>query len=159
MATGISGDTSSKESFSRALAWLETCNKDHKSCSRLVAGPLPDRILDLCAIDVASRVPIKLVDTKNEAAKFVALSYCWGRVQNLTTTTGNIGDHRNGIRWSKLPKTFQDAITFTRRLKIRYLWIDSLCIIQDDKSDMEETSVQDALYLRKFVRHACRYGF
>ena len=34
-----------------------------------------------------------------------------------------------------MTKTSQDAITLTRQLNIQYIWIDSLCVIQDDESD------------------------
>lgn len=46
-----------------------------------------------------------------------------------------IGKNLKGIPVPQLPKTFRDAILITRELQIRYLWIDSLCIIQDSPSD------------------------
>lgn len=49
------------------------------------------------------------------------------------------------IPWDKLPSTFQDAITVTRRLGIAYIWIDSLCIVQDDAQDWEREAAKMAL--------------
>ena len=113
---------------------------------------MPDRVLDLCTINIESRAPIKLVETKNKEAKFVCLSYRWGEIQNLTTTTATFKDHKDGIQWDKLPQTFQDAIAFTRRLRIRYLWIDSLCIVQDDKKDWEQqASKMPSIYENSYV--------
>ena len=48
----------------------------------------------------------------------------------------------NGIPFSELPRTFQDAVHITRRLGIQYLWIDSLCIIQGDAEDWDRESKQ-----------------
>jgi len=45
---------------------------------------------------------------------------------------------------SKLPKSFRDAIQITRRLGYEYIWIDSLCIIQDDPADWERESAKMA---------------
>jgi hypothetical protein len=51
-----------------------------------------------------------------------------------------------------LPKTFQNAITVTRMLGIRYLWIDSLCIIQDDVKDWEEQSaITGGIYSQSYL--------
>lgn len=60
-----------------------------------------------------------------------------------------MSDFGDTISWYLLPKTFQDAIVFTRQLNIRYLWIDSLCIIQDSKEDWElESAKIAAIYER-----------
>lgn len=51
-----------------------------------------------------------------------------------------IEDFRRGISLSGLPRTFQDAISVTRKLGVRFLWIDSLCVIQNSSADWEEES-------------------
>jgi hypothetical protein len=66
----------------------------------------------------------------------------------LTTETGTILQRTAGIDFLTLPKTFQDAVIITRRLGLRYLWIDSLCIIQDSISDWEEESSSMGQYYR-----------
>jgi hypothetical protein len=66
----------------------------------------------------------------------VTLSYCWGiSGKNYKTTSSNLAQHLLEIPWDKLPQTIQDAITVTRKLGIRYLWIDALCIIQARHND------------------------
>ncbi|KAF1948437.1 HET-domain-containing protein [Byssothecium circinans] len=62
----------------------------------------------------------------------------------LTTTTLNVDRWLDRIPWTELPKTFQEAINIVRLLGERYLWIDSLCIIQNDEIDWEEQSIQMA---------------
>lgn len=72
-----------------------------------------------------------------EDKRYIALSHCWGGRTPLVLQTGNIDDLKQGVRVSELPLSFQHAISMTRSLGIRYLWIDSLCIIQDSSSDWE----------------------
>jgi hypothetical protein len=85
------------------------------------------------------------------AAKYVALSHCWGgsnevpkkvpkEVPPHCTTRGNIRARQFKLRISDLPLTFRDAIKVARGLKVQYLWIDSLCIIQGDDKDWKEES-------------------
>jgi hypothetical protein len=96
-------------------------------------APLPKRVLDLgCFPD-----GIRLLEDSDETAPYICLSHCWGDVtfHPLRTTPQNISSHREGIPFADLPKTFQEAATFVRRLGYRYLWIDSLCIIQNDGED------------------------
>lgn len=79
-----------------------------------------------------------------EKNKYVALSHCWGPSQPFILTTASETAFRNGIPFQALPRTFQDAVTITRLLCLRYLWIDSLCILQDDKDDWERESANMA---------------
>jgi hypothetical protein len=58
------------------------------------------------------------------------------------TTQENIHTRLQSIQFDQLPKTFQDAVEITRELKVRYLWIDSLCIIQKDQRDWIEQGLQ-----------------
>lgn len=79
------------------------------------------------------------VSSYPDGVPYICLSHCWGDESSpvLKTTTHNIKEHKETISWSRLPKTFQDAVLFTRKLRVRYLWIDSLCIIQNDVKDWE----------------------
>ena len=67
--------------------------------------------------------------------KYVALSHCWGQTKILILEDHMLETMTHGIDWSQLPRTFQDAMIVTRRLGLRYLWIDSLCIIQNSQED------------------------
>lgn len=79
--------------------------------------------------------------------QWVSLSHRWGRDEFLTTTTKNLKKHLQSIAWHELPRRFQDAIILTRKLGFRYLWIDSLCIIQDSKEDwIAESSKMGTVY-------------
>ena len=66
---------------------------------------------------------------------YAALSYCWGGDQTFKTTLQTISQHKKDIKLGSLPQTLQDAIFVTEQLGLKYLWIDALCIIQDDAKD------------------------
>ncbi|KAF4816417.1 hypothetical protein CGCSCA5_v006544 [Colletotrichum siamense] len=119
--------------------WIHDCdnNPAHGDCRPDENPDLPTRLLDL------EDSKIRLVGTTDLHAKYVALSHPWGdpdEHSHFCTYTDNIADHREGIDWDALPQTFKDAITTTRKLGFRYLWIDSLCIIQGPKGDFTEQS-------------------
>jgi len=72
--------------------------------------------------------------TQDQPFKYIALSHRWGDKPakgHFTTTSENVGNRLEGIPLSTLPKMFRDAIKVTRKLGVRYLWIDSMCIIQE----------------------------
>ena len=105
-----------------------------------------------CSSSSQERIPRRLIylsETDNETPRliyptqwlrYVALSHCWGESKPLSTTKVNEAARHLGIPSSQIPKTFQDAIRVTRWLGLQYLWIDSICIVQDDKADWETES-------------------
>jgi hypothetical protein len=75
--------------------------------------------------------------------KYIALSHQWGppgQNRKFCAYKTNIQDFKQNIDINRLPKTFQDAVHITRSLGVQYLWIDSLCIIQDDLNDWKQES-------------------
>ena len=81
--------------------------------------------------------------------RYTTLSHCWGPqgMTPLRTTKANLDDHLNSIALEKLPRTFQDAIRITRGVGLEYLWIDSLCILQDDQEDwLQESARMGSIY-------------
>lgn len=129
----ISGNTGSDTAVARVHSWLQDCVEMHESCSSNRDGALPDRVLQ---IDGPEHV--KLHITSNERLPYVCLSHCWGSQEILITTSANLDQHKMGISWGKLPKTFQDAISFTHKLGIKYIWVDSLCILQNSAKDWHQ---------------------
>lgn len=80
-------------------------------------------------------------------AEYVALSYCWGTKGNFKTLEENRQSHMRGIAISLLPKTLRDAVRVCQAFNARYLWIDALCIIQDDRDDwMEQIPMMSDIY-------------
>ncbi|KAN0096769.1 Heterokaryon incompatibility protein (HET) domain containing protein [Hyaloscypha variabilis] len=117
-------------SIKLTASWLEYCLKNHgPTCPGLLApeAPLPTRLLDVLPREGSEGhyVPLHAIKLKN--AKLDVY------LQNIPLET--------------LPKTFQDAISITRELGLRYIWIDSLCIIQDSPEDWEkEASLMHTVY-------------
>jgi Heterokaryon incompatibility protein (HET) len=94
---------------------------------------------------------IPYLRTSGEQVKeWVTLSHCWGKEQPLKTTMQTITDHERGLPLTELPKLFHDAIWITRKLGYRYLWIDSLCIIQECKEDW----VRESSNMRNIYKHS-----
>lgn len=74
----------------------------------------------------------------DEKGLYATLSYCWGGVAQLTTTVSNLQDHLQSIDPTRLPKTITDAIDVCRAIGLRYLWVDALCITQDNDDEKQE---------------------
>jgi hypothetical protein len=85
---------------------------------------------------------ICLVEASRLTTEYLALSHCWGKGVTLRTTIATLNSFCNSITFESLPKTFQDAIQVTRGLSFEFLWIDSLCIIQDDPKDWDVESAK-----------------
>ncbi|KAK4097370.1 hypothetical protein N658DRAFT_527113 [Parathielavia hyrcaniae] len=103
---------------------------------------LPTRLLD-----VGSTLwpTVRLCETQHHDTaadfRYVALSHRWGvptpRKPAFRTTADNLAAHIDGIAVETLPPTFRDAVVTTRALGVRYLWIDSLCIVQGEGGDFK----------------------
>lgn len=120
------------ENIELICSWLNECQQEHLECPLVGDKRLPDRVL--C---VSDRDHIYLdTNAGGKRGEYVALSHCWGTVpMGLQTKKGNIENLRRRIPLNHFPKNFRHAIDVCWKLKIDYLWIDSLCIIQDSKSD------------------------
>lgn len=95
---------------------------------------LPSRV-----IDVRPVVPFLRETAQGEKGTYITLSHCWGDSSIPKTTLSTLEGRKRQIPLEGLPKSFQDAIKIARSLNIPYLWIDSLCIIQegDNGADMQ----------------------
>jgi hypothetical protein len=80
-------------------------------------------------------MPALRVTDDSEKGFYLALSYCWGGPQEVIATSSSLQSMTEGIPLESLPKTIRDAVTLTRSLRFKYLWIDALCIIQDSDAD------------------------
>lgn len=122
--------------FTLLREWLRRCDDSHRCNYRTqTVAFLPTRLLFVGSTNDPDFLCLKLATEINEA-KYIALSHQWGELlddekRRFCTTKDNIDHRLSGFSISDLPKTFQDAIMVTRELNLQYLWIDSLCIIQD----------------------------
>jgi hypothetical protein len=134
--------------LSQATQWIKTCVNEHKKCNLDYEANLPRRVIH---IDVDGS-KLRLDEGLHKKARYAALSHCWGKSKDLVSNSQNIAQHKLDIPLVSLPKTFRDAVTFCQQLEIEYLWIDSLCIIQDDRADWEqEAEKMGSIYENAFL--------
>lgn len=158
----------SEEVFDLARRWILDCLLNHGSCSEddkqqsngrgNLAPPLPLRVIDVGTVTGPEepRLIIPMEDVLNVAeyteedpfvSRYVTLSYCWGPSgeNSAITTKSNLKQRLQNIPVEILPKTLKDAVVITRKLGVRYLWVDALCIIQPTESDSKDWQQQSAV--------------
>lgn len=144
----IASTAACKNLHEQISMWLDECNETHESChegSRAdgeSSRRVPARLLSVGGPDDI-REP-RLLETHGSCSPYIALSHSWGLARHIITTAENLERHMVKIPHESLPKTFQDAVVLTRNLGLRYIWIDSLCIIQDDIQDWKNEAAKMA---------------
>jgi hypothetical protein len=136
--------TGSPENMRLASSWLADCTATHQECRSVVENSrwLPTRMLEVGTTEApVLRVvhSVKLFD-KSDIPKFAALSHCWGGFQHTSLLSKNVEEYEKGIPGADLSATIRDAAHVTRNLGLGYIWIDSLCIIQDSPDDWKRES-------------------
>ncbi|KAI0655260.1 heterokaryon incompatibility protein-domain-containing protein [Cubamyces menziesii] len=130
-------DVGSDRTFDLTKACIQQCVQEHERC-RTTSSSHPDdsgRHTPTRLIDCTDLERPRIILTKGSPHTYVALSYVWGGEQPHRTTEANLSSYMAGINPSNLPQTIRDAIYVTHKLGVGYLWIDSLCIIQDSPQD------------------------
>lgn len=133
MGRSIYEDPGSKSCLAVAAEWLDSCLNDHEKCGMQAdtEKPLPSRVIDVGD----DNTPPKLITTGGKLGIWIALSYCWGGDSVFIHNDSTVADLKAGIPLEKYPRTLRDAITITRALGLKYIWIDALCIKQDSRED------------------------
>lgn len=159
-STGLSA------SIQIAKAWYETCHdKDwgHVSCRPFGTEfqTLPTRVID---VGTTHNPRVKLFVTRGYKCQYLALSYCWGQApQRTVLLKKNLDEPRVwehvGLPQRNLSRTIRDAILVTRNLGFRYLWVDALCIVQDDDDDKnKQFAVMGDIYRKSALTIAAATG-
>jgi hypothetical protein len=140
--SSISESTHSDESVALMKSWISACKTQvrprHSLCSQWDKSREnwnPTRVLDVGKSDTPLRVRLFQPDADRHSITYLTLSHRWGMENLFTLTTHNILELTREIPMHNLSKTFRDAVDITRKLGFRYLWIDSLCIVQDSDKD------------------------
>ncbi|KAH7186196.1 heterokaryon incompatibility protein-domain-containing protein [Fusarium flagelliforme] len=143
----IPGATHSETTIATIQSWIKECTTTHRACQHVHRPAVyPKRLLDLYGSTVVLREEI-------QPARYACLSHCWGFNTDVArTTTDNLNDFTTNVPWDQLTTTFRNAITICRCLGILYLWIDSLCIIQDSSDDWKDQASKMAdIYENSFI--------
>jgi hypothetical protein len=161
--TAKSASTDDPEVIAHAREWIDDCLANHPKCrSGTDAEWHPSRLLDLSSqlVYTAKGDTVRLVSRKDGVqpqsefqGQYMTLSHRWGQKALVKLTRDNIREFMGGIPLSTLPKTFRDAIKVASSLGVRWLWIDALCIIQEDKGLkdwLEESASMERVYTNSY---------
>lgn len=137
-------------------AWFDTCQEEHgKYCQeRTVDGSRQETIaMPEWLVDVIDQC---IVPCDADISRYIALSYTWGGVECLRHTRGNLGrlKERGSLypdESSGIPRTVRDAMGITKLLGERYLWVDSLCVDQDENTASKDLNSMHHIYHNSIV--------
>jgi hypothetical protein len=137
--------------FETAARWLHECDQCHKACGSPTTDKMPTRLLHY------TKEGLRVVCTAGWTTKprYATLSHCWGNAPFLKLLKENFNAFAQSIGFEQLPQTFKDALKITRKLGLDYLWIDSLCILQDSEQDWQiEAGQMSSVYGGSYVNIA-----
>ncbi|KAK7428355.1 hypothetical protein QQZ08_005112 [Neonectria magnoliae] len=156
-------DTSRREvtpspNFDWVRRRIQYCYREHAGCTLRERPALPTRVIDVSFPD--GKTEPRLWQSEGSPGRYVTLSHCWGHGnKHFTTTSKNYKQLEKKIEMAQLPPMFRDAVLATRKLGYKFLWIDSLCIIQDNQRDREaECARMDRVYSDAEITLGCLYG-
>lgn len=122
---------------------MSTCSESHEPCKSNDEGTLPTRL-----ISINSESPqLVLTSDLSKKPRYATLSHSWGSDEVIKLTSGNLDLFLEAIPIEKLPKTFKEAFEIARALELGYIWIDTLCIIQNSEDDWQkESALMSSVY-------------
>ena len=124
--------------------WLAAC-ESHETCPRQTLEELPTRVIEVWPESDSGRP--RLFIPGMVRGIYTALSYCWGKNTYAGLTRSNMSTYQTELDLETVPQAIRDAISVTKALGIPYLWVDSLCILQDSVNDKTtEISAMDKVY-------------
>ncbi|RSL74267.1 hypothetical protein CEP53_000372 [Fusarium sp. AF-6] len=145
-AVSSNASTGSDATMALMRSWIRTCESNHQICSKKASDSsfiYPKRLLDVSKMEEQSGSAFLVLSAQsnlhNTRPPYATLSHRWKPGHSCCTYASTEQKYvQDGIPVGALTKTFREAATTTRKLGLRYLWIDSLCIVQDldnDKAD------------------------
>jgi hypothetical protein len=144
-------------SINQIKTWVQVCEKEHsQTCDSIILSSGVDTEYSILLIDVSQRCLVR----STTASRYLALSYVWGKVKTPETMRNNLETRLkpSGLP-PGLPQTIEDAIILTGKMQEKYLWVDALCIVQDD-TDTKHSSIQsmDKIYSKALATIVCLHG-
>jgi hypothetical protein len=148
------------DNLARAKGWIETCLHSHVACREFHKATVrqnerrPTRILEVTgpsSLRLRSDMTVQKFD-------YLALSHMWGdpSVEHIKLLLANVATFEQDVPWHKLSSIYKEAVRVTLALGYTYLWIDSLCIIQDCKADW---AFEARLMATVYGNAACNLAF
>jgi hypothetical protein len=132
-------NTGDNRCLEMVASWLQTCRLNHQDCNANLSHTYsiirPTRVID------ASATMVRLVSNVDWASdqfpSYITVSHKWRSTGMIKLLKSNLEGMHRGFQEQALPAVFRDAIILARALKIRYVWIDALCIVQDDPDELQ----------------------
>ncbi|PMD44770.1 HET-domain-containing protein [Hyaloscypha variabilis F] len=141
---------STQDGLHACKEWLATCRKDHNGCQVVLLSFLPPRL-----VYVRGAPRVVSFNDLDGIHNYATLSHCWGSQTFLTLSKSNLEEFGRQIPAAALSRTFLDAIFVCQQLGVEYIWIDSLCIIQDDQQDWHrEAALMTKVYGHSYINIA-----
>ncbi|RDL30490.1 uncharacterized protein BP5553_10368 [Venustampulla echinocandica] len=154
---GVSSDTSTGSDASMELMrlWIEKCKRDHKTCGKKPSESVPTRLLDVSFAEGESGVLFLVPSAQLNRPPYATLSHRWKKGSYVTTSSTEQEHIQEGIPAKLLPRTFREASITAKKLGLKYLWIDSLCILQDSRQDKVQEMPKMADYYQNAELNIC----
>lgn len=113
--------------------WLTECRNQHQGCWSSHSNSVPSRLIKIISWD--GKLLARVVACPSETTSYATLSYCWGGDQVTKATRQSLPSLEAGIEAETLSPSVYDAIVVASNLGLEYIWVDALCILQDDDDD------------------------
>lgn len=155
----LPSNTGSLETWSTVHSWIKTCSQSHDCIAQVNTKWYPTRL-----VESMSNETFRIIHSDSisrPAQGYMTLSHRWGSSNFIKLTTDNLSNLSRPSPVSILPKTFREALVVAQRLNIRYVWIDSLCIIQsgDNGADWQREATDMAnVYTNSLCNISADYG-
>jgi hypothetical protein len=162
MRTTLEPSPRSNTSLQQAKIWLQRCCQHHDQCRRRVQGvDLPTRLIHISKSQEASSLSARIVYGKSLPlnTQYLSLSHCWGGAKLPMLTRENVHSFETNIPLAELIPVFDDTMFVAAKLGVSYLWIDSLCIIQNDPEDWDREARRMGDVYRGAVCNISASGF
>jgi hypothetical protein len=133
--------TGSKETLQLATSWLNNCINNHPECRPAFEDEnwLPTRLIYVGSLSTPEQRIVAASSLRNKVS-YAALSHRWGNTKDYILTSKRLSTYHTGIPLSDVSRTMKDAFHATRSLELEYLWVDCMCIVQDDPDDWARES-------------------
>lgn len=129
---------SARYNIARAKNWINICLQEHAECKRFQENTVSSEERPTRVIEILGDSSVVLrCNMSKEHYDYLALSHMWGtnHKDQIRLIEKRLAEFQRSIPWQELPYIYLEAIYITRQLGYRYLWIDSLCIVQDSNDD------------------------
>lgn len=145
-----SGNTSSTAAFGALVRWISRCQAEHLLCRSAIETTLPHRVLEIQSL---RPLRVRVIENCVLRARYACLSHRWApETKAKSLMTHNLDLYKRGLSEDNFYPLIKDSIEAAFRLELRYIWIDSYCIIQDDPSDWEKEAANMAsIYENAFL--------